>query len=105
MTEHRDMTNLAAKAAGIELEWPQDWGGADFLDPRNKANGQLWSPRHNNNDAFELMAQLQLPVMFGANYVIVGTVQMPTVNNADNPVMALREAIFLAAVDIGRSMP
>lgn len=105
MTEKRDMLDLAAKAASIELEWPQDWGGADFLDPRNKADGQLWAPLRDNGDALELMAQLQLPVVFGANYVIVGTVQMPTANNAGDPVMAVREAIVRAAADIGHMMP
>lgn len=42
--EDRELLELAAKAAGIALEWPQDLGGADYLSPREKADWQLWNP-------------------------------------------------------------
>jgi hypothetical protein len=95
----RELLELAAKAAGIEI-WFNDnntpWVGGDKY---------IWNPLTDDGDALRLAVKLKMDVCFGANYVIVrGSVQTPTVNNAGDPYAATRRAIVRAAAEIGRNM-
>lgn len=98
----RELLELAARAAGV------DW----FDEPAAKSgrglhlkSGPFWNPLEDDGDALRLAVKLGMDVCFGSNYVIVrGSVQMPTVNNADDPYAATRRAIVRAAAEIGRAM-
>ena len=58
----RELLEAAAKTAGIELEWPQHVGGADYLSPRETADWQLWNPLKNDGDALRLACKLHINV-------------------------------------------
>ena len=97
-----ELLELAAKAAGISV-----WTDTDetvFTDNPNGVEVE-WNPLTNDGDALRLAVKLEIDVCFGANYVIArGSVQMPTVNNANNPYAATRRAIVRAAAEIGKAM-
>lgn len=99
MTDEELLT-LAAKAAGYTLWWKEGTckGGpyrAPFIGDRP------WRPLEDDGDAFRLAVKLGMNTVFGANYVIVnGDVQMPTVNNANDPYAATRRAIVRAAAEL-----
>lgn len=100
MTEtDRELLELAALACGeLQGEW---------IGNQNYFDGVLsrWNPLTNDGDALRLAVKLNIDVCFGANYVIArGSVQMPTVNNADDPYAATRRAIVRAAAEIGKAM-
>lgn len=100
----RELLELAAKAAGITLEWdgnPEEWMPMYYEGKTYHS----WNPIDDDGDALRLAVKLGMGVCFGSNYVIVrGSVQMPTVNNADDPYAATRRAIVRAAAEIGRAM-
>ena len=60
----KELLELAAKAAGIELEWPQDYGGADHLSPHDTSTRQIWNPLTDDGDALRLAVGLSLPLDF-----------------------------------------
>lgn len=113
----RELLELAAKAAGVDyipaehekskeaelrfglwLKFPDNYEVPDDVRRR-------WNPLTNDGDALRLVVKLNIDVCFGANYVITrGSVQMPTVNNADDPYAATRRAIVRAAAEIGKAM-
>jgi hypothetical protein len=103
MTE-RELLELAAKAAGIDVKFcPDDTIEVGYLQ-RNKF--VAWNPLTDDGDALRLAVKLSMSIVFGANYVIVNSsVQSPTVNNANDPYAATRRAIVRAAAEIGRSLP
>lgn len=110
----RELLELAAKAAGIKKDdSPYNGGGFgnDGFDCTGNMvldwhNNKHWNPLTDDGDALQLAVKLNIDVCFGANYVIArGSVQMPTVNNADDPYAATRRAIVRAAAEIGRAMP
>lgn len=111
-----ELLDLAAKAAGIG---PLDWDysqreghglnlGARLPMPTGVLMAAIhtyWSPLTDDGDALRLAVKLGIDVCFGANYVIArGSVQIPTVNNANDPCAATRHAIVRAAAEIGRAM-
>jgi len=99
----RELLKLAAKAAELDAQFEMGSGSAMVL---NKPRGfqVYWNPLTDDGDALRLAVKLGMDVCFGANYVIVrGSVQTPTVNNADDPYAATRRAIVRAAAEIGRN--
>ena len=96
----KELLELAAKAAGIELKW----SGEMDVPPRMQPSWESWSPLTDDGDALRLAVKLLITVTFGANYVIVGGNQMPLVNNANDPYAATRRAIVRAAAEIGKGM-
>lgn len=98
----RELLELATKAAGISGAFENGviWYKNEFGDDAG------FNPLADDGDALRLAVRLNLSVVFGANYVIVGeSIQAPTVNNADDPCAATRRAIVRAAAEIGRAMP
>ena len=93
----RELLKLAAKAAGIEV------CGSDLDNLLIDCNGDDWNPLTNDGDALRLAVRLHIDVCFGANYVIArGSVQNPTVNNANDPCAATRYAIVRAAAEMAK---
>lgn len=102
----RELLELAAKAVGIEKgEYRIDCGISTTNSDGRHGYLPRWNPLDDDGDAMRLAVKLEMDVCFGANYVIVrGSVQTPTVNNANDPYAATRRAIVLAAAKIGRAM-
>jgi hypothetical protein len=99
MSTDRELLELAAKAAGIEL-----MQGITEDRLLNSATRNLWNPLIDDGDALRLAVKLGMDVCFGANYVIVrGSVQNPLVNNANDPYAATRQAIVRAAAEIAKA--
>ena len=118
----REMYELAAKAAGPKFDgyaWSDEFrcmvkptglsGGEDFTAPV-----YTWDPRNSNNDSFDLQVILGCRVntsdVMYENGPLVSCAarddysQPQSVPHGDNPSAASRLAIFLVAVDVGKSM-
>lgn len=93
----RELLKLAAKAAGIDGVFTLGSGNAiEMAKPR--CFQIYWNPLADDGDALRLAVKLEIDVCFGANYVTArGSVQMQTVNNANDPYAATRRAIVRAA--------
>lgn len=108
----RELLELAAQAAGIEGKWGEIIkNGEDEIDCsdmffiEDSEYGSIWDPLLDDGDALRLAVKLSIDICFGANYVIArGSVQMPLVNNANDPYAATRRAIVRAAAEIGKGM-
>ncbi len=103
----RELLEFAAKAAGYTgiVNFNNTTGIMAPLNPTGTSKFQRWNPLTDDGDALRLAVKLGMDVCFGANYVIVrGSVQMPLVNNANDPYAATRRAIVRAAAAIGEKM-
>ena len=99
----RELLELAAKAAGLELHWEHDRPQRIELFRGHLPNFEDWNPLTDDGDALRLAVRLHIDVCFGANYVIArGSVQNPTVNNANDPCAATRYAIVRAAAEMAK---
>ena len=105
----RELLELAAKAAGIELEWPQDYGGADHLSPHDTSTRQIWNPLTDDGDALRLAVRLRIKHERHINqpYVaawapdIVGRFEE---SEGSDPCAATRRAIVRVVAEIGKTM-
>ncbi len=107
MTDDREMLELAAKAAGIRLEWdgdPRDWQPM-YYDGKTY---HAWNPREDDGDALRLAVKLHIDVNHGGSIVVserVGPVEVGVAESKKtNPYAATRRAIVRAAAEIGRKM-
>jgi hypothetical protein len=111
----RELVELAAKAAGVELTWHQEMAGTF---PTYRRVGEhydsyvQWNPLTDDGDALRLAVKLQLgisipPVVDGR--VDVVTFYGPIISIIEYPVgddryAATRLAIVRAAAEIGRTL-
>lgn len=111
---NRELLELAAKAAGIELNFPQDYGGADFLSPTNVDGWKIWNPLTDDGDALRLAAALSLCVFVNGMFAQadckhcpggdIGYFEENTARNGGCIYAATRRAIVRAAAEIGKAM-
>jgi hypothetical protein len=98
----RELLELAAKAAGIVLEW-QDGGWEHSLD-----TGREWNSLTDDGDALRLAVKLSIDVTHGDLVVVaerVGPVEVGVAESkVADPCAAVRLAITRAAAEIGRGM-
>jgi hypothetical protein len=104
----RELLELAAKAAGIDLH--VEWNG--FGSPtgryRNGATGDTWNPLEDDGDALRLAVKLQIdlrPSLRGRvrfAYAQVGGDMFA--ESGDDLYAATRRAIVRAAAQIGKEM-
>lgn len=99
----RELTELAAKAAGIHWEGVLRDGGVFVHE------GKEWHPLRNNGDAFGLACSLRLDISFleGFEQIIVDDYHGSNRAEEDyQPDMAAaaRRAVVRAAAEIGRTM-
>ena len=96
----RELLELAAKAAGIELKW----SGEMDVPPRMQPSWESWSPLTDDGDALRLAVKVELHV-FGSR--IGGSVNEDIFIDAwdcnNNPYAATRRAIVRAAAEIGKA--
>jgi hypothetical protein len=102
----RELLELAAKAAGIEI---LAWTYSDYAVVSDK--GDTWTPLTDDGDALRLAVKLNMRV------VITGEVGITDVASGEgkwvyggehhypDPCAATRRAIVRAAAEIGRAMP
>ncbi len=112
----RELLELAAKAAGIRMEWggnPQDWQPMYYEGKTYRA----WNPLTDDGDALRLAVRLGLDITIDApresepytdvvGFMCDDSIQLVEVNEPhdDDPYAATRRAIVRAAAEIGRNM-
>ena len=108
----RELLELAAKAAGIELRWHPD--GTAYSDSRCKDYWGVWNPIADDGDALRLAVKLALKIEQRDGCIVVQWVDrrgnpeewpdcLAVPINGD-PYAATRRVIVRAAAEIGRSM-
>ena len=100
----REMLELAAKAAGIDVLWHQAWNQFVF-----KTTYQKWNPLTDDGDALRLTVTLYFTVQVdeedAKTYVVSdGGLCVAIESHTTDPLVATRRAITRAAAEIGRNM-
>ena len=102
----RELLELAAKAAGIEVIGPMGDDGLTLF------NGKHWNPLTDDGDALRLAVDLELDVIpsgyliDGEPYVLVQYARNETSEpQGKDSYAATRRAIVRAAAEIGRAVP
>ena len=106
----QELLTLAAKAAGIRLEWdgdPEIWSPI-YYDGKTY---HAFNPLTDDGDALRLAVKLNLIVDIGGGYAEARCPEfdpepkaMEYFNNNDDPYAATRRAIVRTAAEIGRGM-
>jgi len=107
----RELLELAAKAAGINLY--AAWGEFGHFEGYRNGSlaGDAWDPFTDDGDALRLAVTLRISADFFDDAIYVGytpldnecdQVQEPT---GSDPYAATRRAIVRAAAEIGKAMP
>ena len=101
MTDTKQLKH-AAKAAGYEVVRIAD----DGQDLMLYGVQEPWNPRMDNGQAFELAMLVDITVRRIDPYVYaIGITQhQARFDNSDDMMAAAREAVFMAAVEIGKAM-
>jgi hypothetical protein len=100
----KELLELAAKAAGIELKWMTQLGNGVKRDEDFISN---WHPLTDDGDALRLAVKLDLEILFTYNTVRAlphtrGILHIE--NKSDDPYAATRQAIVRAAAEIGKTL-
>ena len=100
----REMLELAAKAARIDVLWHQAWNQFVF-----KTTYQKWNPLTDDGDALRLAVTLYFTVQVdeedAKTYVVSdGGLCVAIESHTADPLAATRLAIVRAAAEIGRNM-
>lgn len=112
-TADRELLDLAAKAmiaAGQPLLWAKDH---DEPEPYWMLDFEPWRPREDDGAALRMAAELRLDILQDERTISIKRWSQPTleffdlssVQAAGGRAAAIREAIFLAAAEIGRALP
>lgn len=99
----RELLELAAKAAEIQIEWTPNYGGA-FLTGHPCT--VFWRPLTNSGDALDLAVKLRMDIAHFSFGVRANVADHDDCNesNGDDPYAATRRAIVRAAAEIGRTL-
>lgn len=104
--EDRELLELAAKAAGIELHFDAD-GVSFYYGLYNRWNPMSWNPIKSDGDALRLAVKLRMAVAIFDDAVGIGHggYSYSEDDIGADPYATTRRAIVRAAAEIGRSMP
>ena len=104
MDSDSELLELAAKAAGLTIARWVD--GVPQLASDTHQIGKVWNPRTDNGQAFELEMLVDITVRRIDPYVyaIGKTQHQARFDNSEAMMSAAREAVVLAAAEIGKSM-
>ena len=122
MSTDRELFELAAKAAGIDLYWAEDDPECDWVQgsyPRipnhkvlEKRTWKIWNPLTEDGDALRLAVKLGMLIddiergyMAGHIVATAGPSMAAYEPRDPDPYAATRRAIVRAAAEIGRAMP
>ena len=109
----REILELAAKAAGIQLEWRYNWRGNELDEPWH--DGSVWEPQNDDGQALRLAARLGIAIQFYRNAppelglprecaVSVTPDRRWFSESGPDENAATRRAIVRAAAEIGKSL-
>lgn len=102
----RELLELAAKAAGIELRWHPD--GTAYSDSRCKDYWGVWNPLTDDGDALRLAVKCNLDIELQEDCVFANGFEVQNHQlfewHKDDPYAATRRAIVRSAAEIGRNM-
>ena len=104
-TTDRELLELAAKAAGIELiSWTNMYDACDEIGGRfiTQPRGEPWNPLEDDGDALRLAVKLGL--FTGPEFFHFRSLERFAGQDADD-YTANRRAIVRAAAEIGSAMP
>ena len=112
----RELLKLAAKAAGIELNWPES-DYPEIVQPNILGVRGVWNPLTDDGDALRLAVKcgisvLQFPACIGTKWPQLGLpcrlfgVDPPyeDISSGQDVFVATRRAIVRAAAEIGKEM-
>lgn len=107
----RELLNLAAKAAGLDIEWRQGWDGTE--SPKSVVSGGAWNPLMFDGDAFRLAVILEIEFSSSydagmnayAGYSLDEDLKYIIEPKGSDPYAATRRAIVRAAAELGKAMP
>lgn len=111
MTDDRELLELAARAAGIELVWSKFSNVPTLF--KGLSSDEVWNPLTDDGDALRLAVKLQMCIGIVPSNIKDGyaTVALAPANpveigetHNDDPLAATRRAIVRAAAELGRSM-
>lgn len=106
----RELLELAAKAAGVELDWDVPSGSSPWRitgDGEDCGPANQWNPLSHDGDALRLAVKLKMRIDVSDD---VSSAYLPCKNfmseaAGDDPYAATRWVIVRAAAELGRSMP
>lgn len=108
----REMLELAAKAAGIQVVGlvndmiaQPDHRKDGFIVRNDRGGDSCWNPLTDDGDALRLAVRLRLPFVFGEDCVYSIGVDDCDEPYRDDPLAATRRAIVRAAAAIGKALP
>ena len=101
----KELLELAAKAADIQIEWDES---LDSWVIPNDEDGWFsvvrWNPLDNSAQAFNLAVKLRLDVNIRGIATIVTYKDLQPIKHGENPYEATRRAIVETAAEIGKDM-
>lgn len=111
MSTDRELLELAAKAAGIDLQWMGEGRMAACFDPAGE--NEWWNPLTDDGDALRLAVKLELSLRtskYGRQRATIVEWGMRRGNalgspHLSDPCAGARRAIVLAAAEIGKATP
>lgn len=98
MSTEIELLELAAKAAGYQIEWVRNSGCHYRCE--EEIGREAWCPLDDDGDALRLAVQLNLI----PGYMRYSDMHM-TIYEGDSKLAETRRAIVRAAAEIGRAMP
>ena len=106
----REMVELAAKAAGLKIEFMHEMHPIAFLDHDSDWPRSMFNPLFDDGDAFRLAAKLRIDVCYEDNDGPWHVNAWPRMTNVGCSELAegegaTRRAIVRAAAEIGKQMP
>ena len=98
----REYLELAARAAGYDIDW-NDWlDCGSHTKYRNRTTGQWWNAEQDDGDALRLAMHLGMRVSLREAHADGGEIRI--CDNSDDWMCATRRAIVRAASEIGKGM-
>lgn len=108
-TQDRELLEMAAKAAGIEVIYCPDKQAFEYVHPLRYGN-RFWTPITDDAQALRLAVKLHIDLYINhavrVDYRITGSPTVPLYEAIEpDPYAATRRAVVRAAAEIGRAMP
>lgn len=99
-----ELLEMAAKAAGIEIEWDES---LDCWVMPNDEDGWFsvvrWNPLDNSAQALNLAVKLRIDILIRGIETLVPFRDLRGVKHGENPYAATRRAIVETAAEIGKN--
>lgn len=100
MRTDRELTEMAARAAGLTIMWSEPFKRYERFTLEKYAGP--WDPLNNDGDAFRLAVSLQMELrVFNGSAYAEPSDGEKVWQDGDCPLTATRRAIVIAAADIG----